>query len=512
MSIALAVNAGDNLPTLRAHNILADLMGTARKQPVYKVDDARINTDPSKLELAKDFTKPSDAKLYFIPVWHGTVEYGPSFVANTIEKLQLASCQDLARYLKVVGFKKAHVTKLMAAQLLTASILAAKRDNKFNTEVGSAIMCGGMTDRWYNRMPGTVCEDTRRLKEILCCLEIAYTELKKGMDTTYKSIPEANRPVFGLSQKSDCPPTQFLSRNPRTGNAEGCVDIPPLMIAVFEQEAASIEAGQRVSKEAFSGMIYDGASEEQALWHFENMAELQRTTYAALVEALQKAVFSERGIGLRFAGGTAGKNAAIGTIKKLSKGVMDHGKLVFGPVRQALGFISDKRGAAGEYIVTPLTCECERLAFWIVSQLEIFYDISFLLQREISKTNPTTPPTPVTITWSSVREENLALVKSIMMDMIKTINASTAPDLIEAVTMLTIIVQAAVDNAAGKLIGNSVFEGTHSQVRGWPKAAAGAAAVPVASRNTSRGYKASDVNSRLAEQAAAAPLPGGRRR
>jgi hypothetical protein len=510
MSIALPVNAGDNLPTLRAHNILAGLMGTAGKQPVYKVDDAPINTDPSKLDLAKDFTKRTESKLNFIPVWHGTVEYGPSFVANTIEKLQLASCQDLARYLKVVGFKKAHVTKLMAAQLLTASILAAKRDNKFNDQVNSAIMCGGMTDRWYNRMPGTVCEDTRRLKEILCCFEIAYTELKKDMDTQYSRIDAAYRPVFGLSQKSDCPVTQFMARDSTTGDAIGCVDIPPLMIAVFEQEAASIEAGQRVAKEAFTGMIYDGATEEQALWHFENIAELQRTTYKNLVDILQKAVFSERGIGLRFPGGTSGKNAAIGTIKKLSKGVMEHGKLVFGPVRQALGFISDKRGPAGEYIVTPLACECERLAFWIVSQLEIFYDASMLLAREMMKSS--------TVSWTLVKEENLALVKSIMMDMIKTINASTAPDLIEAVTMLTILVQGAVDMAAAQLSANTSFRTTHSKVQRWGSAAAAAARAP-AGAPASRGYKTQDVSLRLSEQqtkaasyASATPSPGGRRR
>lgn len=486
--MSLSFNAKDNLDRLKAQNVLAGLMGTAGKQPVYIVDPA---IPDSKID-DKDFEVPTSSEMNFIPVWHGTVEYGPSFVRNSIEKLQLATCQDLARYLKVVGFKKAHVTKLMAAQLITACILAAKRDNKFNSEVNGAIMCGGMTDRWYNRMPGTVCEDTRRLKEILCCLEIAYTELKKTMDAKYARIEEANRPVFGLSLKSDCPPTQFLARN-SDGEALGCVDIPPLMIAVFEQEAASIEAGQRVSKEAFTGMIYDGAKQDEALWHFENMGTLQRETFTLLADALKKGVFSQRGIGLRFSGGTAGENAAIRTIKQLSRGVMEHGKLVFGPVRQALGFISDKTSDDGEIIVTPLTCESDRLALWIVSQLEIFFDVSSLIKRSICEKKYDTR-----YVWNNVRKENHALIKAILLDIIETINPSKTADLAEAITMLTIFVQSAVDKAAEKLILDTTFQMSWEKVRDWCEDA------PTSSP-TVRGYKLETVENRLGAQSR---LPG----
>ena len=175
---------------------------------------------------------------------------------------------------------------------------------------------------------------------------------------------------------------------------------------------------------------------------FTNMAELQRGTFEILKKELKDKVFSQRGIGLRFSGGTSGENAAIRTIKQLSKGVMEHGKLVFGPVRQALGYISDKRGKgadAHKIIVTPLTCESDRLAFWIVSQLEIFYDVWSLRNRSTGDDENFK---------HLLEKENYALIKAILLDIIKTINPGKSAELAEAITMLTIIVQNAVEKAA----------------------------------------------------------------
>jgi hypothetical protein len=494
-----AVNA------LRVRNVLYDLINTA-PVPTYVVNPrTTTKTIPEKDYSEIEHTKDVDDKQVpivphecFIPLWHGSVAYSPSFTGNAIEKLEQASCNDLARYLKVIGFKKVHVTKSDAAKLVVVGILAAKKKNELNRETNAAIMCGGMTDKWYNRLPGTPCEDTRLLKEILCCMEMAYVKLQKNMETYYKTISSgiaggsAVKPIFGLSLTSDCGPRLYQTHDDRTGDPGLCIPIPDTMIAVFGKEAASIEAGQRTMKQLFTGIIYAGHKEQEALFHFSNIAYLQRQTYAKLCTALKEKVYDVREGTLKFLGGTSGNSPAARTMKKLCAGILEHGELVFGPVSEALGFLSNLVSDEGEVVVTPLAHPWERVAFWIVSHLDIFYDVSCILKRciiddfcniderivlkytsceglittlETRKVpNPSynaravsplpgvsaTIPYVVAIpSWDDVSAENHAVVKAIIVDLIATIEpGQSTPALAEAISLLTAMVQAAVDHAA----------------------------------------------------------------
>ena len=479
---------------IRVKNLLSGLIGTAAP-PVYAVNTASTEKAIPEEDYAAIQNKPTltfDLKTvgphHFIPQWHGFTAYSPSFTGNAVDKLQLASCQDLARYLKVIGFKKAHVTKEDAAKLIVVGILAAKRNNEFNTDPSTAIMCGGMTDRWYNRMPGTPCEDTKLLKEILCGMEMAYTKLKEGMDKYYDAMEAANaatwpksaKPVYGLTLNSDCGPTLFQSRDDH-GDPGPCVPIPDTMIAVFDQEAESIEAGQRVMKQLFTGIIYSGYKEAEAMFHFRNIAFLQREVYAKLCRALQEKVYDASSIGLQFAGGTGGSPASIKAIKKLCAGVIAQGKLPYGPLRNALGFISDLEGSKGEVVVTPLSTIAERIAFWLVSHLEIFYDVSSLLKRaliadfakhasssskddadcgkflaSVITKNAATLFSHKAITWHGNAAENHAVIKSVIADIVTLINLDKAtPGLTEAIALITVMVENAVDHAANILFNKT---------------------------------------------------------
>jgi len=481
---------------LDIEDILREASGV-RKKDQYVLDTVDVDSAPKTVMEA-------DSKFLFkyIPSWHEGETYTKAFYDNACRLLTTVPGDDLARYLKVIGFKQISLTKPEAAHTIAASIILARKKAQFvnrdkatemlqcykqkNTSAFLAIM-GDSTD--YN---------TTLLKEILCCMEGSYKALKEAKDKAYEAetctnaagdVDKSLNPKFGMSRDSDCGPMQFIREN-----GTCCEAIPELMIPVFADETKSIAKGHEILKNIFDNKVrYGKESEDEVVFIFNTVAFIQYSAWKQLSADFQQILsmpavtVKSRFLEHEEAGAHRGSQIVLDALKKIASGLLEKGRLVMGPVKNAIAFVAPGGRTKDETdpvtskpikkkYVQALTSDAERLAFWFVSHLTMVFDAANLVRDQIighivhaaeetgddvfttgTKLEDLTNP----MNWELIRKENHDLISSVVLDGIKDLKSvKNAPGIAEAVTIMTHTIKNAIDSATYQALQIYEFDAT----------------------------------------------------
>lgn len=347
----------------------------------------------------------------FIPSWHEAINYDSKFFDKAVKLLKQVSLEDLARYLKVVGFEKIQVDKDEAAELIAAMIIKAKSEDQYmdkTTDKTALEYLQCHKSSFADIISGSG-DRSKHLREILCCMEGRYAELKTEAEKKYKAACDADaacaadkklKPVFGLSSTSDCGPMLY-----KPDGQDVCSQIPELMVAVLkDREEKSIAEGRDIVKNIFLSQVNIGKEPAAEVeFTFQIVAYLQYKTYTKLKKDLHQMLTlpvstkSVRFFEFEEPGAVLGKQAVLSALKKITGSLLADGRLSSGHLRHARAFVAFGRSKPVDEIVDgksttvtktvliPVETDAEHLALWYASHLTMLFDAAKLIKKILVK-------------------------------------------------------------------------------------------------------------------------------